>query len=158
MILVTVGTQLPFDRLIAAMDELAPSLAQPVFAQVGQSTFVPRNMEWVRELDPVAFGARVQAASILVAHAGTGTVLAAQRHGKPLILFPRRAALNEHRNDHQLATVEQLRGKRGLYIAQTTQELQSILTQPLLPAGSDDDEAGRALFVQGLRKALKNWS
>lgn len=38
MILATVGMQLGFDRLIKAMDALAPGLGQPVIAQVGKGT------------------------------------------------------------------------------------------------------------------------
>lgn len=35
MIFVTVGMQLAFERLIAAMDALAPTLGMPVIAQTG---------------------------------------------------------------------------------------------------------------------------
>ncbi len=46
----------------------------------------------------------MQAATAIVAHAGMGTILTALEMGKPLLVMPRRAALGEHRNDHQLAT------------------------------------------------------
>ena len=47
----------------------------------------------------------MDAAAAIVAHAGMGTILTALETGKRLLVMPRRAALGEHRNDHQLATV-----------------------------------------------------
>ena len=44
MILVTVGMQLGFDRLVQAMDKLTPALSEPVVAQIGKSTFRPQHM------------------------------------------------------------------------------------------------------------------
>lgn len=43
-------------------------------------------------------------ARLIVAHAGMGTIISAMTKGKPIIVFPRIAALGEHRNEHQLAT------------------------------------------------------
>ena len=43
-------------------------------------------------------------ADAIVAHAGIGTILTALEIGRPLLVMPRRAALGEHRNDHQLTT------------------------------------------------------
>ena len=59
---------------------------------------------------------------------------AAKKYSKPLILFPRRAAFNEHRNDHQLATAEQLRRHVGIYVAWTEDELEALLFQGDLTA------------------------
>ena len=57
MILATVGTQLPFDRFIRIVDEAAPGLAMPVFAQTGQGSYVPHNMEWKALIEPIEFDA-----------------------------------------------------------------------------------------------------
>jgi hypothetical protein len=53
VIFVTVGTQLPFDRLIEAIDAIAPSLNEPIFAQTGKSTYGPRNIEWSPRIRPL---------------------------------------------------------------------------------------------------------
>ncbi|WP_211280953.1 glycosyltransferase [Sphingomonas adhaesiva] len=92
MILVTVGTQLPFDRFIRIVDEAAPSLGRPVFAQVGQGTYQPRNMEYAALIDPLKFDDLIAKTELIVSHAGIGTVVMAQKFRKPVILFPRRAA------------------------------------------------------------------
>lgn len=114
MIFVTVGTQLPFDRLIRAVDAWASTHpGRNFFAQIGASHFSPKYVNWVRSLDQAAFKSRIDDAELIVSHAGMGTILTALELGKPLIVMPRRAELGEHRNDHQLATARHLE-KRGL--------------------------------------------
>lgn len=137
MILVTVGMQLGFDRLIAAMDALAPKLGMPVIAQTGKGSYVPRNMEARAKIAPAEFEALVERSRLIVSHAGIGTVLTAARCRKPVLLMPRRAALGEHRNDHQLATVAKLAGRPGILVA-------------------EDESALADGIAEGL--ALKDWS
>lgn len=105
MIFVTVGTQLPFDRLVAAVDEWAGRRpGSEVFAQVGPTALAPRHIEYTEFISPAECRERMLSASGIVAHAGMGTILSALELGIPLLVMPRRAALGEHRNDHQLAT------------------------------------------------------
>ena len=117
MILVTVGMQLGFNRLIAAMDRLAPSLDMPVIAQTGKGTYRPQNMEERERISPGEFEQLVRQSRLIVSHAGIGTVLTAQRFTKPIVLFPRRLEHGEHRNDHQVATVRNLEGRSSVLIA-----------------------------------------
>jgi UDP-N-acetylglucosamine transferase subunit ALG13 len=105
LILVTVGGQLPFDRLVGRVDAWAGVRgAPPVFAQIGQSDFVPSHMDYAKLLPVSEFERRVVECDAIVAHAGMGTILTALEHQKPLLIFPRRADQGEHRNDHQIAT------------------------------------------------------
>jgi UDP-N-acetylglucosamine transferase subunit ALG13 len=109
--------QLAFDRLIEAMDRLAPGLSGPVIVQTGKGRYVPQNMEAREEIAPDEFGALVAQAEVLVSHAGIGSILTAARLGKPIVLLARRADLREHRNDHQIATAPKLAGRPGILIA-----------------------------------------
>lgn len=131
MILVTVGMQLAFDRLIRAMDELAPTLDMPVVAQTGKGTYQARNIRTLESIPPSEFDEMIRETRLIVAHAGIGTVLTAQKFGKPILLFPRRAALGEHRNDHQLATVGQLRGRPGVIVVEDEADLAAGVAQGL---------------------------
>lgn len=131
MILVTVGMQLGFDRLIEAMDKLAPDLGVEVIAQTGVGTFKPKNMQARVSIAPAEFESLVQQSQLIVAHAGIGTVLTAQRLSKPILLFPRRFDHGEHRNDHQVATVRNLQGRPGLLIAMDETELKSKIAEGL---------------------------
>jgi UDP-N-acetylglucosamine transferase subunit ALG13 len=127
LILATVGTQLPFPRLIQTLDQLAPRLGEPVIAQTGKTDPSLRHVVQHDSLAPRQFDELFKTARTVVAHAGIGTVLAAKKYCKPIILFPRRAAFGEHRNDHQLATAEQLAGQPGIHVAWTIEELGALL-------------------------------
>ena len=131
MILVTVGMQLGFDRLIRAMDEIAPELGMPVIAQTGKGTYQARNIKTLESIAPSEFDQLIRETRLLVAHAGIGTVLTAQKFGKPLVLFPRRASFGEHRNDHQLATVGQLDGRPGIGVAYEEADLRAAIAKGL---------------------------
>ena len=123
MILVTVGMQLAFDRLIKAVDDIAPELGMPVVAQTGKGVYKARNIRTIESIAPTDFDGLIRETRLIVAHAGIGTVLTAQKFSKPILLFPRRAALGEHRNDHQLATVAQLKGRPGVIVVEKESEL-----------------------------------
>jgi UDP-N-acetylglucosamine transferase subunit ALG13 len=107
MIFVTVGTQLPFDRLVRTVDEWAGQYGRSdVFAQVGPTSYRPQHIKWAPFIDSTECRERTEAADVIVSHAGMGTILTALELGKPIVVFPRRADLQEHRNDHQIATAK----------------------------------------------------
>jgi UDP-N-acetylglucosamine transferase subunit ALG13 len=117
MIFVTVGHQMPFDRLIRAMDEWATTEARTdVFAQVGRSAYQPRAIRATQFLSPAEFERWMDEASAVVAHAGTGTIIAALQRGKPLLVLPRLAKHGETRNDHQIPTARHF-ADAGLVLA-----------------------------------------
>ncbi len=151
MIFLTIGTQLPFDRLVNAMDSIAPSLDEEIFAQIGSSSIIPRNFKYAASLSPAEFGERFRAARIVVAHAGIGTILAGMEHQKSLVLMARRSSLGEHRNDHQLATISQMKRIRGIYEAEDAGQLGSILAATDIEAMSNEITASRKSLLGGLR-------
>ena len=130
MIFVTVGTQLPFDRLVKTVDGwAAENDGEEVFAQVGESGIEPGNIESAQFLGPDDCREQIEKADVVVAHAGMGTIISALEMAKPVIVFPRRAELGEHRNDHQLATAEKL-GARGMVkVAYTENDLLDKLNE-----------------------------
>ncbi len=128
MIFVAVGTQLPFDRLVGAVDEWAFRAGRDdVFGQVGKTSLSLKSIDAVDFIGPVEFLERCRAASLLVAHAGMGSILGALELRKPLIIMPRLASRGEHRNDHQLATAKSFVGKAGIYVAHDESEICDLL-------------------------------
>ena len=155
MILLTIGTQLPFDRLVRALDDLAPSLPEEIFGQIGAASYEPVHIHWTATLRPDQFEEKFRSASVIVSHAGIGTILTAQKLHKPLIIVPRLAKHGEHRNDHQLATANQVKDKPGVYVANDVDELPELLRRGDLEAARDDVEmAGRMNFVNNIRSFL----
>jgi UDP-N-acetylglucosamine transferase subunit ALG13 len=122
MIFVTVGSQMPFDRLIRAVDEWAAARGRSdVFAQIGSTDFLPKSISARAFMDPTEFRKCFETADFIVAHAGMGSIITALECGKPIIIMPRRGHLNETRNDHQVAMVRHL-SKHGRVIGAMNEE------------------------------------
>lgn len=155
MIFVTVGTQLPFDRLIQYMDKIAPDLSEPVFAQTGTTTYKPQNIRFSPIVTGLEFENLMEDVSVIVGHAGIGTLIAAHKHRKPLILVPRLAANAEHRNDHQVATVNSLRHLRGVYVALSGDDLRQVLMGELVPPDEDQSSYNRRRLVNAVAAAIR---
>lgn len=149
MIFVTVGHQMPFDRLVRAVDEWAKAKERDdVFAQIGDAQYEPTHVKWVRNLPPEAFRQRMEQAQAIVAHAGTGTILTAMELSKPVLVMPRRASLMETRNDHQVATAERFREMGRVAVAMDEQELPAMLDSV------SDLTAGGAISTQASPELL----
>lgn len=106
MILVTVGTLFPFDRLVRAIDELVEqgAIEQDVFGQIGCSKYKPKNFEYAPSVSRVEFEEKVERADYLIGHAGMGSITTALQHNKPLLVIPRLKKYQEAVNDHQVDT------------------------------------------------------
>lgn len=147
MIFVTIGTQLPFDRLIKIMDEMAPQLNEEVIAQVCRLGFTPKNIKTINFLAPDEFNTLFDKARLIVSHAGMGTILSAMKKGKNIIAFPRIAALGEHRNEHQLATARIFKEMEIVNVAMNEDELRDLLfRKDLLPPQQISDRASDSLI------------
>jgi UDP-N-acetylglucosamine transferase subunit ALG13 len=107
MILVTVGAQMPFDRLIRAMDTWASWRGRrDVYAQIGPDAWKPTHFRWIEFLAPSEFRQHVQHAELVVAHAGMGSIISALELRRPILVMPRQSSLGETRNDHQVGTAK----------------------------------------------------
>lgn len=133
MIFCTIGTQAPFDRFIKIIDELAPQLNEEVVAQTLNGKYNAKNIKTVGLLSPAEFNDMLNRARVIVAHAGVGTILSALTLNKPIVIFPRLAKNGEHRNDHQLATAEQMKRLNYVHVAQDEQSLRRLLQEDLKP-------------------------
>ena len=128
MIFVTVGSQLPFDRLINAVDKWAANNTyKKVFAQIGVSEYIPQNIEFCETMIPSEYNSYFKKADIIVAHAGMGTIISALELGKTLILLPRLASKGEHRNDHQLSTVKRFATFTNIHVSNNESELTELI-------------------------------
>ncbi len=128
MIFVTVGTDLPFNRLVRVVDQWAQSTScNEVFAQIGDTDWQPAHIAWCNFLQPPEFTRRFAEAEVVVAHAGMGTILSALQWEKPILVMPRRASFGEQRNEHQLATAHHLSELDKINVAMDEIELRAML-------------------------------
>ena len=160
MIFLTTGTQLPFDRLVRAVDEWA-EVTKPdceIFGQVlspPHEPYQPRNFETRTRLSPAEYAEVFEKAHLIISHAGMGTILTALTQGKEICIMPRLFKYAEHRNDHQLATVERLGDHPGLHKAHDEHDLPGCLDKALTAGGSSQtarvDPFAAADFTNSLR-------
>jgi UDP-N-acetylglucosamine transferase subunit ALG13 len=130
MIFVTVGTQGHFDRLIRTVDEWAGLRGSTnVFAQTGPSDYRPKHIHAKPFIDPTEFRKCVESATIVIAHAGMGSIITALEFGKQIIVMPRRGDLGEHRNEHQVATAKRFAEQGRIVVAFNEQELLETMDQ-----------------------------
>jgi UDP-N-acetylglucosamine transferase subunit ALG13 len=130
VIFVTVGTELPFDRLVRTVEQWAGATKAPnVFAQIGLTTYRPASIRYQEFIEPEEYTRLFTTARVVVSHAGMGTILLALEYGKPLIVLPRLASLREHRNDHQLATSHWLVEAGKVYVASNESDLTDALNR-----------------------------
>ena len=128
MILVTVGTDLPFDRMMRVVDDwVCQNGRQDVFAQIGKGGWEPPHIRFAHFLAPPEFTQYFESAHVIIAHAGMGTILAALHYGKPILVMPKMASLGEHRNEHQTATARRMMALVGVNVAFDAAELRSCL-------------------------------
>lgn len=129
MIFVTVGSQLPFDRLVGAV--AAWSVRGPnrpeVFAQVGMGRTDHPRLRCVRFLEGAQYREAVGTARLIVAHAGIGSILAALEEGVPAIIVPRDHRRGECLNDHQEQTARQLERMGIVTVAWSESDLPDVL-------------------------------
>lgn len=127
MIFVTIGTQIPFDRFIRIVDELAGMSNETFVVQALNGDYIPKNFEVLNFIDPDEFNRIVEEARLIISHAGIGSILSALDCAKPIIIFPRLASLNEHRNDHQMATAMAINEKGYTHVAYDKKQLKDLL-------------------------------
>ena len=119
MIFITVGSAFPFDRLTQAMNDwaLRTGRGSDCIAQIGRGEYRPTEIEYHSTLTHSHFSRTMQAASVVIAHAGMGTVITSQQYGVPIVIMPRRLEAGEHTTDHQAATARWLEDKPGVFVA-----------------------------------------
>ena len=158
MIYVTVGTHrhAAFDRLLTAVDEIAPDLDHPVFAQIGPSAFVPKHMKWASFLDYADAENHIRRADLVIAHAGMGIILQCRRHGVRLIVAPRRRSMKEHFNDHQVETCGRLGNLPGVRVLHEMRDLRAGIDELLAAPAPDPvaDNPGADAIGEAIREFL----
>lgn len=124
MIFLSVGTQLPFDRMVKVVDDwCSENLDVEVIGQISDASYLPKSFKYEKYLPAAEFSRLYGKADIVISHAGMGNIITALEYAKPIIIFPRRFEFGEHRNDHQVSTVNKFGNKSNVYVVETLGEL-----------------------------------
>lgn len=144
MIFITVGVQLPFDRLLKAIDEnIDVFKGEELLIQRGNSAYQfqsnKSNVQIVNELSPKAYKQAIQNCRLIISHAGMGSIITSINNHKPIIILPRLTKYGEHRNDHQLYTSEEFRDLDSVYVANNDSELVDLFEKISTITGREHD-------------------
>lgn len=126
MIFVSVGSQLPFDRMIKIVDEWALDQKLEVFAQIGPAKYVPKNIKFSNSIPYDKFNEYLEHCNYFISHAGMGNIISAIDRSKKIMIMPRKAEYGEHRNNHQVATCEKFSKLESIFVFNTIAELRSL--------------------------------
>ena len=97
---------------------LPRDLPQPVFVQSGSTPFDAAGCEVAPFLAMSEFERRVAQSTLLIMHAGAGSVITAVRAGKVPVVMPRRARFGEHVDDHQVEFARELAAAGRIVVAE----------------------------------------
>jgi len=132
VIFASVGSMLPFDRLVRAVDEWArDNPKEEVFVQIGDGEYKPQHAPWARIITNQDYKTRLEACDLFVAHVGMGSILQALQARRQMLLLPRQTRLREHTTDHQLHTAARFRDRPGLVIVDDEEALKAMMTRLL---------------------------
>lgn len=130
MIFVTVGTYLQgFERLIKEMDRIASKFDEEIIAQIGNSKYIPKNMEYFTFSDEnkIKINEYYEKSKIIISHAGAGTILNLFHYKKPLIIVPRLKKFNEIIDDHQIELAEKLKNQKNIFVVYDIKYLEDTI-------------------------------
>jgi UDP-N-acetylglucosamine--N-acetylmuramyl-(pentapeptide) pyrophosphoryl-undecaprenol N-acetylglucosamine transferase len=121
-VVVTVGSNsYDFGRLIEGLQRVLPPEAE-VLWQTGHTDVSRFGIVATPFLASADLAAAMQAADLVVAHAGVGSALAALQAGHSPLLVPRRKHQGEHIDDHQIEIARRLM-ERGIAVECDASEL-----------------------------------
>lgn len=129
-IFVTLGSQqFQFNRLLIAIDNFIKynSDGYEAFAQIGYSSYVPKNFSSVTFLGREEFKKNIAEADILITHAGTGAIISGVTENKKVIAFSRLSKYKEHVDDHQIQILNTFIEKNYILGSKDTNDLAMLI-------------------------------
>ncbi|MEJ6021316.1 glycosyltransferase [Ramlibacter sp. PS4R-6] len=147
----------PFLRLLDAVEAIRTQLPQPVFVQFGAAAAAARYAgRGAAFVDMESFERHVRGSQVLILHAGAGSVIHAIRAGKVPVVVPRRAALGEHVDDHQLEFAAELEKSGKALVAHDAESILAAMPRALqLQADASAQAATAPPLIALVRDALR---
>ncbi len=130
MIFVTLGTQkFQMNRLVKAVDQLATELPEEIFVQKGHSDYVPKHCKYTDFLDASEYNSNIAECSVLITHAGVGTIISGINSKKPIIVVPRMNKYAEHVDDHQCQIADAFSSKGCVLACTDVEQLKDYIEE-----------------------------
>lgn len=139
LVVVTVGTDHhPFDRLVRWVDAWADAAGRSIecFVQTGTATFTPRVAAWASFVSRDELRSLMSNAAAVVCHGGPATIMDCRRAGVKPVVVPRRRALGEHVDDHQVLFARRAARAGDVDLVESEERLRAILDAALSEPGA----------------------
>jgi UDP-N-acetylglucosamine transferase subunit ALG13 len=125
----TVGSTYPLDRLTKELDAIGKDKKYEIFAQIGESKFIPKNIRSTKFLDYASLKEKIKWADIIISHAGAGSIIDLIASKKRFILFPRLEKYSEAIDDHQLEIARAFNKKYNIPFATKENEIKHFINK-----------------------------
>ncbi|HGY1288709.1 TPA: glycosyltransferase [Raoultella ornithinolytica] len=121
MIFCSVGTQLPFPRLVNYLISWAECVdghkSQIIVQSGGGIAKDVENITISEFMSEIEFSEYIESAEVIVSHAGMGNIIRSIELNKPIVIVPRSGSLQEHRNDHQIDSANRFSSLDNVFVA-----------------------------------------
>lgn len=104
----TAPSQMSFDRMARAIDEFAQNSKEEVFAQIGNTQYIFKNIKCVRFLEHEDMLKCMSDATLLIIPGGWGTISEASQLGKRIVSFPRNIQEGNHPQEEVVRKLEEM--------------------------------------------------
>ena len=148
----------PFDRLLNAVCKNATCMPAPIVIQFGNTTFNCDGTECKGFVSMDEFERMVEEASLVVMHAGAGSVIHAVRAGKVPVVMPRRARYGEHVDDHQLEFARHLARIGLVALAEEPENLPAAVESASSLQATRQARSQPALMLELVGEALRKYA
>lgn len=156
--LVLVGNaKQPFHRLLDTVKNVAPTLPQPIIVQHGNTPFHAGGCESHAFLDREGLVELMCGSKLIICHAGAGCVIDALSSGHVPLIMPRRRALGEHIDDHQLEFAQMLHEVGKAVVVEDARDMETAVQQALamgISAGRVEDQPSLVGLIRERLSAL----
>lgn len=160
MIFVTVGThEQGMESLLMELDRLIDEkeIQDEVIAQIGYSTYKPKNYKYKEMISYDEMDEMVKKASIVITHGGPGSIFHAIHNGKVPIVVPRNPKLNEHVDDHQILFTKRLdENNKVIGVYNINSLITKIKNYEQLSLNCKISKSNSSLFVEKFSELIKN--
>ncbi len=130
LIFAIVGTQrFQFNRMFELIDQAIESgiIEEEVIAQSGYTDYKPKYFKVEPFFSQDQINDYVSQSRCVISHAGVGTITNCLEMGKPVIVIPRRQALGEHVDNHQLEISKVFHDSGYVAVAESLEEMEDLV-------------------------------
>lgn len=160
MIFVALGTQkFQMNRLIEAVDVQKGKglIKEEIFAQSGNSDYMPRNFESKAFLNSDEFNNQIEKSDIVITHSGVSTIIKALMLGKKVIVVPRLAKFGEHVDNHQMEIAETFSELNYVFMTLEVNDLYKII-EDVKTHKFNSYVSGNDIMIDTIKSFLANGS